>query len=210
MGTLLKLSSFRIANGTSSLDKSLIDQGLRALRSCSGSHIVQSYSEARRAGVIPAEHALSGQRAPGFGHNRPHIREDGNSKPAAPCVPAHPNSQLCNQPFLEWVTFHLFGGSQWRWHLKNLESVFLGFDKSYHLLLWHWNEQSVTCIRKNTECFTSAVFGCATQRPKNPVSASALLTGNFLRVWYKMAHFCFNTVRTVLILSGRFQYCLKF
>ena len=100
-----------------------------ALRSCSGSHIVQSYSEARRAGVIPAEHALSGQRAPGFGHNRPHIREDGNSKPAAQCVPAHPNSQLCNQPLLEWVTFHLFGGSQWRWHLKNLESVFSGFDK---------------------------------------------------------------------------------
>ena len=51
-------------------------------------------------------------------------------------------------------------------------------------------------------------MGGVRQRPKNPVSALALLTGNFLRVWYKRAHFCFNTVRTVLILSGRFQYCL--
>ena len=130
-----------------------------ALRSCSGSHIVQSYSEARRAGVIPAEHALSGQRAPGFGHNRPHIREDGNSKPAAPCQPAHPNSQLCNQPLLEWVTFHLFGGSQWRWHLKNPWISVLGIWQIISLasLTLKWTK----CIRKNTECFTSAVFGCA-------------------------------------------------
>ena len=76
--------------------------------------------------------------------------------------------------------------------------------------------------------------GCR-QRPKNPVSASALLTGKFLRVWMvsflsRRFLFCpdgfnlvrmvsilsewflicpngFYSVRTVSILSGRFQFC---